>query len=75
MLIRLSFLAFALLPALSRGLILTRDETLSGARWYGANPDDSKLKYRFSESSLIVQDTGNGVVLNEQAFSMGQILE
>jgi hypothetical protein len=55
---------------IASGHILTWDESLNGARWYGEAADDSKLTYRISSSKLLIQDIVRGQVANQKEFSL-----
>lgn len=54
---------------LENGYILTWDDSLAGARWYGGEPADTKLKYHVAGERLLIQDIINGRVNREQWFA------
>lgn len=49
--------------------ILTWDDSIAGARWYGGAPGDTKLAFRIVEERLIIQDVVKGEVSSEKSFS------
>lgn len=58
---------------LDQALILTWDDSIAGARWYGSEPGDSKLEYRITGEQLVVRDMIKGVVSNEKTYSPADI--
>lgn len=55
------------------GLILTLDDSIAGARWYGLDLRDSKLEYQVTSDQLVVRDIINGSVSSEKSYSASQI--
>lgn len=58
---------------LDQGHILTWDDSLAGARWYGAATGDTKLKYHVIGDRLVIQDVIDGRVTNEKSYSFADI--
>ncbi|MFS2003811.1 hypothetical protein ACEN9F_09315 [Duganella sp. CT11-25] len=58
---------------LHQGLILTWDDSIAGARWYGSDLRDSKLEYQVTGDQLVVRDIINGSVSSEKLFSAAEI--
>jgi hypothetical protein len=58
---------------LNNGHLLTWDNSIAGARWYGSEPGDTKLTYRVKRRRLIVQDVINGEVNAEKSYSPSEI--
>jgi hypothetical protein len=58
---------------LEQGLILTWDDSIAGARWYGLELGDSKLEYRIIGDQLIVRDMIKGEISSEKACSSTSI--
>lgn len=54
---------------LDHGLILTWDDSIAGARWYGSEPGDSKLEFRVTGNQLLIRDIQNGNIGSEKSFS------
>lgn len=58
---------------LNNGSLLTWDDSLAGARWYGSEPGDTQLTYHVTRRRLKVQDVINGEVKAEKSYSPAQI--
>ena len=58
---------------LDNGYLLTWDDSIAGARWYGSEPGDTKLTYQVKRRRLILQDVINGKVNAEKSYSLSEI--
>lgn len=58
---------------LNNGYLLTWDDTIAGARWYGGEPGDTKLTYQVRRKRLVVQDVIDGKVNTEKSYSPSEI--
>lgn len=54
---------------LDRFYILTWDEFVADARWYGSLPSDTKLVFEVSYGKLLVQDLVKGAINNEKWYT------
>lgn len=55
------------------GKVLTWDDSLVGARWYGDQPGDTQLGYSVSGDTLVVRDIIRGEIKKEVRFSRSDI--
>jgi hypothetical protein len=53
--------------------ILTWDDSIAGARWYGGAPGDTELAFRVAGARLVVQDVIRGEVSSEKSYSPSDI--
>lgn len=58
---------------LINGLVLTWDDSISGARWYGENPSDFQIKYSVSGNLLLIQELIKGKVNKEKNYSFADL--
>ena len=58
---------------LENDLILTWDDSIAGARWYGNLADDTKLAFRVSGADLVIQDVIRGSVNRKKSYSFSDI--
>lgn len=54
---------------LDKFYILTWDEPIVDARWYGNLPSDTKLVFEVSHSKLLVQDLIKGAINSEKIYT------
>jgi hypothetical protein len=54
--------------------ILTWDDSIAGARWYGGAPGDTELAFRVAGARLVVQDVIRGEVSSEKSYSPSDIV-
>ncbi len=50
------------------------DESLNGARWYGADMADQQTVYTVNDNILIMRRVGNGVLLTEDFYKSSDLL-
>ena len=54
---------------LDKFYILTWDESIADARWYGNLPSDTKLVFEVSHGKLLVQDLIKGAINKEKLYT------
>lgn len=59
---------------LNNGQVLLWDDSLVGARWYGSEPNDSKLIYFAKDGQLRIQDVIREEVNREKVFSRNDLM-
>lgn len=58
---------------LENNFVLTWDESISDARWYGGNASDFQIRYSVSGKILLIQDMIKGEVNKEKQFSLAEL--
>lgn len=54
-------------------LVLSWDDSLAGARWYGSAPGDTQLRFEVRDGRLTVQDIIKGAVANEKKYAPSEL--